>query len=337
VQRSAFEVAKGLARLDSDIRFISPGNVMHRRLAKELCAFTCGRYSGHFWEQVELLRYLRQNEEPLLVNLANTAPLFYKNQIVTLHDIAFLKNSAWFSKKFYYFYRYLVPKIAKRALKIITPSEFSKREIIKYLHIPDHKIEVVHNSIPYEFNRLAQRNYARQDSDYLLTVGSIDPRKNLRKLISAFRSLESGKFKLFVVGSDSRIFSNENLRELVGEDKKIIFTGYVSDEELVGLYKNARLFVYVSLYEGFGFPPLEAMACGCPVLVSNSASFPEVCGDAAYYVNPYDEQDIARGIDHMLRNEKLREELIRKGLERQILFCGKSSARKLLRIIEDVA
>ena len=113
---------------------------------------------------------------------------------------------------------------------------------------------------------------------------------------------------------------------------RVEFTGYVDDDQLKQLYRKAKLFLFPSLYEGFGLPPLEAMACGCPVIVSKAASLPEICGDAAYYVNPYDVEDIAKGIYTVLTDEGLQKELIRKGLQRVKLFSWEKSARELINI-----
>jgi glycosyltransferase involved in cell wall biosynthesis len=138
------------------------------------------------------------------------------------------------------------------------------------------------------------------------------------------------------VGSKNKIFSNSKLSYLIKEVPNVFFTGYISDIELVQLYQKAKLFVYPSLYEGFGIPPLEAMACGTPVIVSNVASLPEVCEDAAYYVNPYDVNNIAEGIKTVLKDEILQKELIQKGLARVKLFSWEKSTNKLIDIINSI-
>lgn len=331
-QRYAIEISTHINKylLSNEIFFLSPKNVLHSRLAAKLQVRTLGKFSGHLWEQMELPIFLKKKDNPLLVNLLNTGPLFYKNQVITLHDLAFLRYPHWFSRKFYYFYRFLIPKLSKTARKIITVSEFSKKEIVSLLGIPSNKIEVVYNAVSNKF----KYDPHQEKDDIILSVSSIDPRKNFIRLILAFKRLNLPQYKLLIVGSENKIFSNSEIRNLIKEVPNVEFTGYVSDNELVKLYQKAKLFVYPSLYEGFGLPPLEAMACGTPVIVSSTASLPEVCGDAAYYVNPYDEKDIARGLETVLKDEKLQKELTQKGLERVRMFSWEKSAAKLLGIIK---
>ena len=331
-QRYAIEISTHINKylLSNEIFFLSPKNVLHSSLAAKLQVRTLGKLSGHLWEQMELPIFLKKKDNPLLVNLLNTGPLFYKNQVLTVHDLAFLRYPHWFSRKFYYFYRFLIPKLSKISRKIITVSEFSKKEIVSLLGIPSSKIEVVYNAVSNKF----KYDPHREKDDIILSVSSIDPRKNFIRLILAFKRLNLPQYKLLIVGSENKIFSNSEIRNLIKEVPNVEFTGYVSDDELVKLYQKAKLFVYPSLYEGFGLPPLEAMACGTPVIVSNTASLPEVCGDAAYYVNPYDEKDIARGLETVLKDERLQKELTQKGLERVRMFSWEKSAAKLLGIIK---
>src|SRR3972149_8611226 len=130
VQRNAIEISRELRKLYPDITFISPQNIYHRNIASELNVILFGRLRGHLWEQIDLHRYLNKNNKPLLLNMANTAPISYKNQIVTICDLSFLRHPEWFSKTFYFYYRFLIPKIVKNSLKIVTISKFSKNEIM---------------------------------------------------------------------------------------------------------------------------------------------------------------------------------------------------------------
>ena len=140
--------------------------------------------------------------------------------------------------------------------------------------------------------------------------------------------------QLLIVGSKQRTFAYHDLKKFIHADQNIIFTGHISDEELITLYKNATLFVFPALYEGFGLPPLEAMACGCPVIVSNVASLPEVCGDAAYYVDPYNIESIAEGMQKVLADESLQQSMREKGLKRAKLFSWEKSAKEYVRVFE---
>jgi len=329
-QRFAIEISLQLKKLIPDITFIAPKSITHKDVAKKLNVKIIGTNTRHIWEQIDFPLYLKRQGNPLLINLVNTAPLLYEKQIVTIHDLAFLRHPEWFSRKFYLFYRILIPQIAKKSRKIITVSNFSKTEIIDLFNIPSEKIEVINNGVPKKFfyNPLIKKE------NIILAVSSLDPRKNFKNLILAFKKLKLKKYKLLIVGSKNKVFSNQEIEQLINETPNIKFTGYVSDEKLINLYQKAKVFVYPSLYEGFGLPPLEAMACGTPVVVSNVASLPEVCGDAAYYINPYDVNDIIRGIETVLKDENLQKKLIQKGLERVKLFSWEKSAEKLAEIVE---
>ena len=335
VQRYAIEMSRQLKILTPDIKFVAPGNIVHQDLAEELNIVAHGKMSGHLWEQLELPRLLKKRGNPLLINLGNTSPLYYKNKIVAIYDVSFLRNPKWFSKKFYYYYKFVVAKAAREAIKIITVSEFSKKEIRELLNIPEYKIEIVYGAASEETGAEIGKDTSRRRR-YILAVSSLDPRKNLKNLITAFIGSGIKGMKLVIVGSRNTIFRHKEFREAIGSNPDIIFTGYVSDHDLMGLYRKAELFIYPSIYEGFGIPPLEAMACGCPVIVSRAASLPEVCGDAALYVNPHDIDDIKRAMSEILGNGELRQELILKGRERVKLFSWNDSAKRLLKIIQGV-
>ncbi len=331
-QRFAIEISKRLKKLLPSVKFVAPHNILHKDLAEELETNVIGNTTSHLWEQITLPRYLKAAGNPILINLVNTAPLFYKKQIVTIHDLAFLRNPKWFSKTFYLYYRFLIPKIVKNSQKILTVSYFSKNEIMELLHIPQTKIEVIYNAVDVKFHF----NPNAKKKKYILTVSSIDPRKNLKNLILAYKKLSPKDYKLIIAGSKNKIFNNTDFREAINGVPGIEFTGHVNDKKLVKLYQEATLFVFPSLYEGFGLPPLEAMACGTPVIVSKTASLPEVCGDAAYYVDPHDPDNIAKGIKDVLYNKELQNQLIAKGFARVKMFEWKNSVEKLLKIINEL-
>lgn len=337
VQRHAIELSKRLKRLSPEIRFISPRNVIHKDAAKELSVEITGKGTGHYWEQVELPLYLKKHGGGLLVNLANTAPLYYKQKIITIHDTGFLKNPRWYSKKFYYFYRFLIPRIAKNSLKIITDSEFARREIIETLKIPESKVLVVYCAPSSVFQNRPGETGENRFGDYILTVSSLDPRKNLERTILAFKKLNRADVKLVIVGAEKKIFASPDLEDLIQKDDRIILTGYVADEELVSLYRHAKFFIFASLYEGFGLPPLEAMACDCPCVVSSVASLPEVCGSAVLYCDPYSIEDIADNILKMFVDNELRTGLIKRGRERIKMFGWEKSARVMLKVLEELS
>ncbi|MGD9581658.1 MAG: glycosyltransferase family 4 protein, partial [Vampirovibrionia bacterium] len=334
-----------------------------------------------FCEQTDLVYYLKKHHHPLIVNLTNTAPAFYKNQIVTIHDLMFLKNPKWYSKKHYYFYKNLFRQIARNSKKVVTVSNFSKKEIIKYFNVPENRIEVVYNAVSQEFIELARQNFENNTNQYkpnsndgvgcrgeapaqnhfplpgegvgggvntslnanwynygryILAVSSLDPRKNFINLIQAFDKLKLKDVKLLIVGDKGVMQSQKHFAALIKDNPDIIFTGHITDKELAGLYKNAILFVFPSLYEGFGIPPLEAMACGCPTVVSKIASIPEVCADASYYIDPNDINSIAKGIQEVLNSESMQNDLREKGLKRVKHFSWRDSAQKYVDIIQNL-
>jgi len=330
VQRYAVEISRRLTKTTSNIVFVTPTKIKNTTIAQELNVLKFGLFSGHFWEQVELPIFLRKKKNPCLISLANFAPYFYNNFIITIHDLSFIRHPEWFTKKYSLYYKYLIYHISKKARKIITVSKFSKKEIIELLHINEEKIEIIYNAVPYIFKKTKNINNLNRFGNYILAVSSFDPRKNFIGLIQAYNKLRLKDIKLVIVGSKHRIFSMQDLKE---NKKNIIFTGYVDDNELITLYQNALLFVYPSFYEGFGLPPLEAMAHGCPVVVSQTSSLPEICGDAAYYINPYDINDISHGIKEVLKDSILRNKLIKNGNKRVSLFNWENSAKKLIETI----
>ncbi len=324
VQRFAIEISKQLKKsYDQDIQFVSPKNIIHKDLADELNVKVIGTRTGHYWEQFDLPDYLKKNGNPLLLNLANTAPLFYKNKIVTIHDLAFLHHPKWFSKKFTFVYNLMIPKIAKSSKHIFTVSDYVNNDISESYNISQSKISTIYNSYADIFNDL---NLIKED--YVLAVGSIDPRKNLMSLIEIFKNK---KTKLIIVGQENKVFSAFDLNDL---PKNIVFTGYVDDDKLVELYNKAKLFIYPSFFEGFGMPPLEAQACGCPVVCSDATSLPEVGDYSVIYCNPNNIKEIEEKIDLVLNDKKLQDELRKKGFENIKRFSWEKSAKEMIKTIE---
>jgi glycosyltransferase involved in cell wall biosynthesis len=313
------------------VQFIAPKGILHVRLAEELGVKTIGNKTGHLWEQIELPTYLKAHESPLLLNLANTAPLFYKNKIVTVHDVAFKRFPQTFDWKFRLFYSLLIPRIIKNAKHTLTVSEFSKDEIHELYGAKKENISVVYNAVNVIFKPLPKHS----SETYILAVSSLNYQKNFHSLIKAFNQLPPSDVKLFLVGGVNKNFASLELLKDIEQNKNIIFKGRVDDDELINLYSNATCFVYPSLYEGFGIPPLEAQACGCPVISSNVASLPEVGGkDSVVYCDPHDANDIKEKIELVLNDEDLQNELRQKGFENIQRFSWKKSAEKIVKVIE---
>lgn len=336
IGRFSLEICKQLKRLNLDFTIVVPKGLNYKNeFGFEIVEF--GHLKSHFWEQIDLLLFLKSNGSPLLLNLSGLGPLFYKNQIITIHDLSFYENKKWFSKAYTLFYSTATPVLARNAKKILTVSNFSKSEIIKYLKVDAVKIEVIYNAVATDLNKNLD-NYETSpaidsilNSKYILAVSSIDPRKNLQCLIDSFLNLKLKDYKLVLVGKTSGHF-NVKLRS---DSQNIVFTGFVSDGDLSILYRKCEFFIYPSLYEGFGIPPLEAMKNGCAVIVSDIPSLKEVCSDAALYVNPYDVESIKNGMLKIIKDSKLKEELKSKGSLRSQFFKWEESGDKVYEIIKN--
>ncbi len=238
-----------------------------------------------------------------------------KKRIVTVHDVFHLAHFSSLSLQKKVYAKVVINAALRFSDYLMTDSNFSAREIERYCFKPNH-IEIVPSCpllIPQE----------RQEQEYLLYVGSLKPHKNLKRLFEAYALLNEPP-PLVVVGKD---FGEIELPAYVR------YAGYVPDEELPKLYAGAKLFIFPSTYEGFGIPPLEAMACGCPVVTARAGSLPEVCGEAVEYVDPFSVSSIKEGIERLLNDEKRREELVKKGLEHVKQYTPDKTAEKFLKVV----
>jgi glycosyltransferase involved in cell wall biosynthesis len=337
IGRFSLEICKQLKRLGLNFKIVIPEWLNYdNEHGFEIVKY--GNFKSHFWEQIDLLRFLKLKKSPFLLNLSGLGPIFYKKQIVTIHDLSFYENSKWFSKAYTLFYSYFTPITAKNAIKILTVSYFSKNEIIKYLDVDKRKIEVIYNAVSANiddnFNECTANSVIKYDLNckYILAVSSIDPRKNLQLLIDAFLELNLDNYKLVLVGKTSNHFNVK----LKANSRNIIFTGLVSDIDLSMLYKSCEFFVYPSLYEGFGIPPLEAMKNHCAVILSDIPSLREICNDAALYINPNDINDLKNGMLKVIKDPTLKEDLKIKGFSRSNYFKWETSGEKVYNIIKDI-
>lgn len=271
-----------------------------------------GFLKGHVWEQIWLPIVTLSNP---LINLCGPAPIFKLNQIVTIHDASVYTNKDNFSKIFRVWYRAMFQSFTYFSRQVVTVSNFSKRELIKFCGYRDTKITSIHLGVDHFDQQFPDESILKKHNiktgNYILAVSSKSPNKNFNSIINALDKLKNNNYQCVIVGgANNNVFRNEELKS-----NNIKYLGYVSDSELKALYKNAGCFIYPSFYEGFGLPPIEAMSCGCPVIVSNVASLPEVCGDSAVYCDPYDVDDISKKIDLIMNDSLLREKLKNKGLQ----------------------
>ena len=300
-------------------------------------------FRNHFWEQFTLPRLAKTYKVDILHSPANMAPLLYKGRsIVHIHDLCFVVNPQWYSFSFHTLYNFVIPRLARRATKVITNSNNSRNDLLQFCNVPAESVSLIYWAVDDMF--IKERSVPSvgggiSHKDYILYVGSLEPRKNIRALVEAYERLRESdpeiKTKLILIGGESPLFGEVRLNAKNFKDD-VIFKGFVDDPTLREFYRKASLVVYPSLYEGFGLPPLEAMASGTPVVTSNTSSIPEVVGDAALMVNPYDTTQLAQTMGLVLRDQDLREQLIERGRQQVERFNWYRVARNLLAIYYEV-
>ncbi len=283
-----------------------------------------------------------------VLHVQYTAPPFCRVPVVaTIHDLAFEHMPETFTRRGSFQLKLTVRRTAQRAARIATVSEYSRQDLIRTYHLPPEKVVVTYNGVESHFTPDALPNEAEDvrnrfgiKRDYLLAVGSLQPRKNLIRLIRAYARLrsehESFTPQLVIVGRKLWLADDifgEVRRQLWKDD--VILTGYVSDDDLPKLYRQATAFVYPSLFEGFGLPPVEAMACGTPVVTSNVSSLPEVTGDAALLVDPLDQASIEAAMLKITGDEALRARLREQGIAQAKRFTWREAAEKTLQLYRE--
>jgi glycosyltransferase involved in cell wall biosynthesis len=300
-------------------------------------------------EQVALPSLLRRHKVDLLHSPHFNLPLVRPcPTVVTIHDVIYLAcKQDMPSRLGRLYYHGMMAASVRLADRILTDSEFSKKDIVCHLHADPEKIDVVYPAVHPGFERVSERakiepmlSSYRIDEDYILYTGIYKLRKNHAGLLRAFREfLENGeKTKLVIAGPISE--GETELRRLaieLGIAEQIIFAGFVSDADLPSLYSGARVYACPSLYEGFGFTVLEAMACGVPVVCSAETSLPEVAGDAALYADPRSPQEFAAALQRAFSDDELRGQLIEKGFKNRRRFSWESAARRTLAAYEHAA
>lgn len=334
VQRFAMEICLRLKTILKDVEFVTPGDVIQKEAFQLLNAKIVGSHYGHFWEQSDLPIYLKSKGKPLLVNLANSAPLFYKNKIVTIHDVAYKVFPQTYPKSFLLFYSFMIPRLLRCSRHVVTVSEFSKNEITKYYGVPEENISVVYNAVSEIFKPTTANN----GENYFLAVSSMNYRKNFIYILDAFCKYQElgGKECLYIIGDLKNASFKEMDLSKYTSNPKIKFLGRVSDEELIKYYNNAIAFVYPSFYEGFGIPPLEAQACGCPAICAKASCLPEVFGDSVLYCNPYDSDSLVSSFQKIISDNVLRKALQDKGFINTRKYSWENSAKRLRDIIANL-
>jgi glycosyltransferase involved in cell wall biosynthesis len=311
---------------------------------KNVSTIECTSEPSSIQEQFELPQLIPKNSSLYWATHFNV-PLFSNNKLlVTIYDIIHLAQPqlAGGSKQSLYlksmYLKLMLANINARKAQIVTISNFTKSEILTHSSIADDRINVTYLGISDEWFDVKKidRPY---EKPYLLFVGNVKPHKNLRNLLYGFKSImHQIPHDLVIVGQREkmRTIDRDTIAEAEKISERVKFTGYVSEELLKQYFAYASALVLPSFYEGFGIPPIEAFACGCPVLVSNVASLPEICQDAAIYCDPFSVADIADKIVKILTDDNLRSQLIDKGKLRAAEFSCRAVAEKTVRVINNL-
>lgn len=303
------------------------------------------------WESRELPKRVKQERADVLHVPAFSPPMNKPcKTVVTVHDLigmVFPNQMGWPSR--FYWGKWL-PSAVKGVDALIADSENTKMDIVRHLGFPESKITVIypsgHEGFSQMYNLQAHKSLCGRlgiQEKYLLAVGTLEPRKNIFRLIEAFLKFRSSdkkkSYQLVIIGSID-FAHGKFLKQLRSKypdlGKDVLFPGYISREDLKLLYAGSSAFLFPSLYEGFGIPVLEAMASGTPVLTSHLSSLPEVAGEAALYVDAYNVNAIAEGIQRIIEDQPLRNDLIQKGLQQVKRFSWRETARKTLRVYENI-
>lgn len=299
-----------------------------------------------WWDQVSLPHEAQKAKVDILHQPCFSAPLFYPGKvIVTCHDLIsvfFPENLPLASRLFYSRW---MPFSYRKAMLIIADSEHTKKDIISLLHIDESQIRVVHLAVSSDFRPIKNRAKLAQikkkyqtGQNYLLHVSTLEPRKNLEFLVRAFDQAVGEGIDENLVICGKKGWYYDGLFALVKKlklEKRVIFTGYVEEKDLPALYSGATAFLFPSLYEGFGLPPLEAMACGIPVISSNTSSLPEVIGDAGILLVPHNEKLWAKNILKVIDDRGLAVTLKKLGLRQASLFTWENTARKTVEVYKE--
>ena len=293
---------------------------------------------GHLWEQLHLPTQLRRR---LLWSPGNTGPIGVSRQVLTVHDMASLDHPEWFERKFALWYGALLPRLIRKVRAVITVSQFSKERIVDLTGVEPERVHVIRNGVDRRFRPADLKGIEQVETDYELTrpyilfVGSLEPRKNLRVLLEAWQLGGFDGATLAVVGASGHVFPNLGFDSV---PPGVRLLGSVEDDVLPALYSGAAGFVYPSIYEGFGMPPLEAMACGCPVAVSDIQVHREICRETARYFDPFNPEDLSRQLDWLLRLQSVsRTSLAERGSKYAARYRWEDSGAETWRILQRAA
>ncbi|MDB4973084.1 MAG: glycosyltransferase family 1 protein, partial [Myxococcaceae bacterium] len=338
VQRYARETLLALDALLSDgqarayrVELLLPRGTPRPALRSIECR-EVGPLSGHAWEQLVLPWTARDG---LLWSFVPTGPVFARRQAVTIHDASPRAVPLAFQRRFRLFYGALLPLLAQTSEQVMTVSEFSRAEIAHYYGASAAKMQVTGEGWQH-VTRVASepeilQRHGLVPGRYVLAVSSMTAHKNFAVIARAIRYLSAKDYRIVLVGDhNARVFGPTQALD----PARVTHVGYVTDGALRALYEHAGVFVYPSVYEGFGLPPLEAMAFGCPVITTNVASMPQVCGSGALYFAPHDERALASLIEQLMTDPQARAELVARARVELARHSWEATARIHLAAIE---
>jgi glycosyltransferase involved in cell wall biosynthesis len=343
VQRVARNLVKALDRRDGDMEedgfgaeIVLPRGLGHKLDLNSIAVREMGRLRGPAWEQLELGGDRRSTN---LVNLCNAAPLAKESAVTMIHDAQVFISPKSYSAQFVQWYRFSLPKIADQSRKVLTVSHFSKRMLAHFGISAEERTEVIYNGVDHVLDVPPRREVVAAldlaSRNYVLVFGSLQDHKNLQVILRAFQSPSLKDLRLLIVGDvDAR-----GIQAKLGTTlpKGAVLAGRVSDSELRALLERAICIVYPSLTEGFGLPPLEAMALGCPAIVAPNGALPEVCADAVLYADAHDPQAWADAIYRLAFDTALRADMSARGRGQAAKFTWRASAQRLYDIIREVS
>ena len=322
-------LAEGLA-----VELIVPPGADRLPELKAVSVRVAGRRGGHFWEQAELPRAVRGG----LLNLGNTGPVALTRQIVCLHDANTRVYPASYSLAFRSLYRVLFPVLGRRARIVTTVSNYSAEILARYGIASRGKLRVIPNGHEHALRwqpRHSDKTRRVAGRNTIVLLGSPAPHKNVAMLLGLAGDLERAGLRLAVVGArDARVFQVGSVS--VEDAPNVVWLGRLSDDEIAALLEDCLCLAFPSLVEGFGLPAVEAMARGCPVVSSDAASLPEVCGEAALYASPADPRAWLAQLRRLSGDDALRSELIRRGAEQVKRFSWRHSAELYLAVMSEV-
>lgn len=345
----ALETIRELQKTDQENEyfiFVSPGKDRCLKDSDNLhiVELSCPTYP--LWEQIALPKAVKRLMPDLLHCTSNTAPLHCPVPLIlTLHDIIYLEkrqstSKSWYQEMGWYYRRMIVPRILPHCSKIITVSQFERQRIREALHLPDEQLVTVYNGYSphfYPHSTVSDTIYKYiETDDYLFFLGNTDPKKNTSRVLKAYSLyLKQSERKRPLLIADVKEDYIDNI--LQSEQLKAIkpylrFPGYIPNTDLVNIYNSSFAFLYPSLRESFGIPMLEAMACGTPVIASDTSAMPEIAGEGACLANPFSPEDIAQHIIRLEKDKGFYQQQVEYGLKRCQSFSWKKTAEKLLEI-----